>query len=126
VLDAARRAAVTDQWYYTHAGAVHGPVAGAELRRLARSGGLLPGDLVWPAGWQPRNGVPAEAALRFHETPPADPLAGIDSPPLPDWLPELAAAQASGEDLAALPSPPPAAWLPDVSRAEESGPPTRE
>jgi hypothetical protein len=114
---------MTDQWYYTHAEGVHGPVTGADLRRLAHSGGLLPTDLIWPVGWEPLDGVPAEAALRFPEAPPADPLGGVVPPSFPNWLPELAAALASGEDLASLPSPPPHLWLPDVSRAEGSDPP---
>jgi GYF domain 2 len=117
---------MTDQWYYTHAEAVHGPVSGGELRRLVRAGGLLPVDLVWPVGWEPLDGIPAEAALRFPEAGPTDPLAGIAPPSFPGWLPELAAALASGEDLAALPGPPPEAWLPDVSRGEEPPFPSTE
>ena len=36
-------------------------------------------------------------------------------PPVPDWLRELADAQAAVGDLTRLPPPPPASWLPDVS-----------
>jgi uncharacterized protein DUF4339 len=111
---------VTDRWFYTHGKAVHGPVSGSDLRRLAYAGGLLPTDRVWPAGRHPHEGVPAEAAIPFPDAPTSDPLAGIVPPPLPDWLPDLAAAVASGADLADLPSPPPEAWLPDVGRAEGS------
>jgi hypothetical protein len=109
---------VSDQWYFSHAGVVHGPVGAADLLRLAHAGGLLPLDLVWPAGREPGDGVRAEAALRFPDALPA----GV-APPLPDWLPELTSALASGEDLAALPSPPPESWLDDVGRAEKSPPP---
>ncbi len=41
---------MSDQWFYSHAAAVHGPVSGDDLRRLAHTGGLLPEDLVWPVG----------------------------------------------------------------------------
>ncbi|MGF1577767.1 MAG: DUF4339 domain-containing protein [Gemmataceae bacterium] len=37
-------------WYYTQNGQQCGPVDGEELNRLARSGTLLPDDLVWTEG----------------------------------------------------------------------------
>jgi hypothetical protein len=115
---------VSDQWRYTHAAGVYGPVSGDELRRLVQTGGLGPEDMIWPEGGNPLEAVPALAALRFPRRTPVDPV--DEAPDLPEWLPELAAALASGEDLAALPCPPPAAWLPDVRRTEGPAPPTRE
>ena len=67
---------MSDQWYYSHAAGVHGPISGDDLRRLAHTGGLLPEDLVWPVGWEPLDAISAEAALRFPEPPPLDPAAG--------------------------------------------------
>jgi GYF domain 2 len=109
---------MSDQWYYSHDQAVHGPVSGDDLRRLVQSGGLIPEDLVWPVGWEPLDGVPAEAALRFPEPPPVDPTGAEPARALPAWLPYLAEALRSGDDLAALPPPGLASWLPDVQATE--------
>ena len=111
---------MSEQWYYMHAQAVHGPVSGDELRRLVRTGGLDRVDLVWPAGWDPLDGVPAEAALRFPEPAPADPVGRERAPELPAWLPDLAAALAVGDDPAALPNPSPDSWIADIRNAEET------
>ncbi len=112
---------MSDQWFYSHAHAVHGPVSGDDLRRLAHSGGLVPEDLVWPVGWEPLNAIPAEAALRFPEPPPLDRAASeAPRPPFPSWLPDLAAALWSGADPATLPVPAAEAWLADVRRAENA------
>ncbi len=111
---------MADQWFYSHAAAVHGPVSGDDLRRLAHTGGLIPEDLVWPVGWDPLNAIPAEAALRFPEPPSIEPVPGKPPPPpFPAWLPDLAAALRAGTDPAGLSTPPPASWLADVRRAEE-------
>jgi hypothetical protein len=108
-----------DQWYYSHAQAVHGPVSGDELRRLAQTGGLDPVDLVWPVGWEPLDAVPAEAALRFPKPPPVHPALGKPAlPPLPPWLPDLAEVLRTGGDPQALPAPRPESWLGDVRRVE--------
>jgi hypothetical protein len=109
---------VSDQWYYLHAQAVHGPVSGDELRRLVGTGGLLPEDLVWPVGWDPLNGIPAEGALKFPEPLPVNPVGPGPAPPLPQWLPDLAKALSAGDDPAALPIPSAETWLADIRSAE--------
>jgi hypothetical protein len=111
---------VSDQWYYLHAEAIHGPVSGDELRRLVQTGGLDPVDLVWPIDWDPLDAVPAEAALKFPELPPADSVGTRPPPsPLPAWLPDLAEVLRAGQDPSALPTPPPESWIADVRRVEE-------
>lgn len=44
------------EWHYSVGGQKHGPVTTGELRRLAKSGQLAEGDLVWKEGmseWRP-------------------------------------------------------------------------
>lgn len=116
---------MSDKWHYTHAGATHGPVSGAQLRGLIETDGIAPDDLIWPADVAASQAVRADAALAF-PTPAA--VEALDyqpaPPPLPPWLPELAAALAAVKDLAALPPPSPGAWLPYVRRAEDAARPT--
>ena len=48
-------------WYFARGGNRSGPVPREELQRQARTGGLLPGDLVWTQGmeqWQAADSVP--------------------------------------------------------------------
>ena len=118
---------MSDQWYYTHAEAIYGPVSAEELRRLVVTGNLLPADLVWPAGFDPTAAAPAEAALQFPTPASTEPAVADPLPEsLPEWLPELAAALAAVDDLATLPTPLPESWLSDVRRAEEPPPPSEE
>src|SRR5687768_9599724 len=42
--------AVNQEWYYSIGGDRQGPVAAAELKRLADAGTLKPTDLVWKDG----------------------------------------------------------------------------
>jgi len=123
---------VSDQWYFRHAGTIHGPVSADELRRLARTGGLLAADLIWSAGVDASTAVPAEAALSLAVPVPAG-RAGCESAatPVPDWVRDLAAVFAQGRDPGSLPHASFASWLADVRRAEENarpakGPPPRE
>jgi serine/threonine protein phosphatase PrpC len=115
-----------DRWYYTHAGKTLGPVAAAELRRLASTGQLMPNDLIWPEGGQQSGGVPAQAAIDFTApasaaTPPASPPPSapttVPTPaPKPDWLDDIRAAQKTERKPAASAQPD---WLEDVRAAEK-------
>jgi hypothetical protein len=118
---------VSDEWYYTHGDEVHGPVSADELRRLARTGGLLPADLIWSAGVDASTAVPAEAALSLAAPAAADP-AGSEpaATPVPEWVRDLADVLAEGGDPASLPHAPFASWLADVRRAEENARPAKE
>jgi hypothetical protein len=52
---------IADEWYYTHSGAEHGPVTGAELKRLVGLGQVAADDHVWTEGmdyWQRVRDVP--------------------------------------------------------------------
>ncbi len=44
------------EWYYAKGDKKHGPVSSKQLKQLARTGELLPTDLVWKEGaadWKP-------------------------------------------------------------------------
>src|SRR5215210_3804494 len=77
----------TSQWFYGRDGAQHGPIAEAELRRLAEAGELRPHDLVWREGmaqWQPAQDVPglfATVPLGPPPIPPAGQPPGAYAPP---------------------------------------------
>ncbi len=49
------------QWYYSKDGSQFGPVDDTELRRIARSGELTPGDFLWSESmgeqWQPASSI---------------------------------------------------------------------
>lgn len=70
------------EWYYAKGNDKHGPVSSKQLKQLARTGELLPNDLVWKEGapdWKPAkllNGL-------FPETKQAP------KPPLPPTPPAL-------------------------------------
>lgn len=54
------RAASSVIWHYAKGGVTHGPVASAELKRLAATGGLSAQDLIWKEGmkeWRPAGDV---------------------------------------------------------------------
>jgi TM2 domain-containing membrane protein YozV len=51
---------VTQEWYYSVDGGREGPVAAAELKKLADAGSLKPDDLVWKDGmsdWAPAKSI---------------------------------------------------------------------
>jgi hypothetical protein len=107
---------VTDRWFYTHEGKTHGPVSAAEIKRLAAAGLLLPTDLLWPAGTDPKGAVSVAAAVAAE--PPAP-----TGPAVPDWLGDVALAERSGA-AAAVPRPPALLhWLDDIRRIEGQRPP---
>lgn len=48
------------EWHYSNGGQQHGPVSAADLKALAKSGNLLPTDLIWKEGmaeWKPASNV---------------------------------------------------------------------
>src|SRR4051812_37698840 len=67
---------MTREWYYRSGDSTHGPVSGAELNRLTRTGEVQPDDLVRKDGGS--NWVPA-ARVRGLFTP----AAAADPPPAP-------------------------------------------
>jgi serine/threonine protein phosphatase PrpC len=99
---------MSDRWYYTHAGQTLGPVAAAQLRKLAAAGQLSPTDLIWPEGRDRGQAVEAQAAIDFGTpaTPPAN---------KPDWLDDIHATESKKRPAASI-SPD---WLDDVRAAEE-------
>ncbi len=69
-------------WYFARGGVRTGPVPKEELDRQARTGGLIPSDLVWTEGmaeWQPAGSVPG----LFPEGEPAAPPVPSMPPPRP-------------------------------------------
>ena len=48
------------EWHYSKDGQQHGPVSASDLKNLAKSGDLLPTDLIWKEGmaeWKPASNV---------------------------------------------------------------------
>ncbi|MFO1043296.1 MAG: DUF4339 domain-containing protein [Planctomycetaceae bacterium] len=48
------------EWHYSNGGQQHGPVSSAELKAMAKSGDLLPTDLIWKEGmaeWKPASNL---------------------------------------------------------------------
>ena len=48
------------EWHYSKDGQEHGPVSASDLKNLAKSGALLPSDLIWKEGmaeWKPASNV---------------------------------------------------------------------
>jgi len=73
------------EWYYAKGNKQHGPVSVAELKKLADSGELKPGDLVWRDGmeqWAPARNDPALKRL-FPQEVPAPPPKPAKPPPKP-------------------------------------------
>jgi len=64
------------EWHFTKAGEQHGPVTAAQLKELAKSGELLPEDLVWKEGmseWKPARSVNGLLSARPAPPPPPTP-----------------------------------------------------
>jgi serine/threonine protein phosphatase PrpC len=93
---------MADRWSYTHGGSPKGPVTHAQLQQLAATGKILPTDLVWPEGGDPRRAVPASSILpasAFRQTGPG-----------PNWSGKVAKALSSGSAAGkAMPD-----WVSDV------------
>ena len=75
---------MSNNWFYTHADAVHGPVSTEELFGLVKTGGLILEDMIWPESVPATAAVRAEAAIAFPSAPVE--AAGLPSPPLPEWV----------------------------------------
>src|SRR5450755_4314330 len=117
-----------DRWYYTHAGATHGPVSGVQLGGLIETDGIAPDDLTWSVGVAASQAIRAGAALAFPAATAVEPtdFQPAPPPPPPDWLHRLAEALAACGDVANLPPPPAQTWLPDLRRAEQPSRPGEE
>jgi hypothetical protein len=103
------------QWWFARGDEQFGPVSAAELRRLASTGGLSPGDLVWREGlaeWAPAarlkglfpetpaTSAPREPASAVRTATDADKPAPIAPPPEPP-------AEMATQETAELPADPP-------------------
>lgn len=56
------------EWHYSKEGKQHGPVSASVLKNLAKTGNLLPTDLIWK-GWGKRSQPPvAFVANAFGDT----------------------------------------------------------
>ncbi len=111
---------MSDTWFYTHAGAVHGPVSTEQLLRLAATGGLRPDDRIWPESVDPAAAVLAEAALVFPSPVPAGTPRLPPTASLPEWVRALTDAGLDVPALESLANPPARAWLDDVRRLEQT------
>jgi hypothetical protein len=76
---------MADQWYYAHQGQQSGPVSIEQLKQLAASGQLQPGDLVWKQGmaaWAAANTVEGVFSAAGSPAPPP-PGAAPGAPGIP-------------------------------------------
>ncbi len=83
---------MSSKWFWAHDGKKHGPVESMEIHALARSGRLLPTDLIWKEGladWVEARKVKG----LFPNQPPAlpprvPPTTNVQSnqPPQPMWV----------------------------------------
>lgn len=93
---------MSGRWYYFHEGATHGPLSEQEIKDRVQHGKLLENDLVWKAGGDRKDAVPARAILDFSQSPAA-------SSSTPDWLQDVARAERSGP----VPGPSSSAAVPE-------------
>jgi hypothetical protein len=79
------------EWHYSRGDQQHGPVSAADLKTLAKSGELLPSDMIWKEGmaeWKPAGSIKGlfpDSSAKSSRTSP---------PPIPKTVP-LAPAQNS-------------------------------
>jgi hypothetical protein len=93
---------MAEQWYYAHDGQQTGPVSTEEIKQLAASGQLQPGDMVWKQGmaaWSPASsvegllaGAPGASSPGAPPSVPASPAQPGGHPvsmriTLPNWSP---------------------------------------
>jgi hypothetical protein len=106
-------------WYYSRGGKVTGPIRTDELKLQAALGVLRHSDLIWPSNSAHNVAVEAGAALDFLA------LKAMISA-LPDWISDVAKAEALASappQLATKPPDPGApAWLADIHRLLNSPP----
>ena len=83
------------QWYYSKAGQRQGPVSEEQLRQLAATGQLQPGDLIWKEGmsqWTAASSItglfaaPQAAPPLLPNTSPAKPAPGVFPRGFYSWL----------------------------------------
>src|SRR5438477_581880 len=93
-------------WYYAVDGQRQGPVPFDQLRRLAASGQLTPGDLVWTQGmadWQPAGSIPSLAPPRVQQPKPIpQPYAYAHAPQTVQYQSPIAAGGGSGASYQGL------------------------
>lgn len=85
---------MASMWYYIHEGRQYGPVSGAEIKKLAAGGQLLPTDLVWKDGmpeWVPASRIKGLFTPLVANNPsPSQPSDPIESPSVsPGKVPQL-------------------------------------
>jgi hypothetical protein len=93
---------MANEWHYSVKGERSGPVAAAELKRLADSGQLAPTDLVWKEGlqnWVAASSVKGLFANRPAVPPPLPPQ-GVAAPTVDDLKPKVEAAARATADAA--------------------------
>ena len=118
---------MADRWLYKHNNAVHGPVEQKKLEQLATIGELLPSDLVWAEGEDPRRGVEALSLLSVEAFGKvlAEVDQGLSTPPTspgatPDWLKDVQAAPAPTQPPAPSETPD---WLANPKNKAAAKPP---
>lgn len=97
---------MTDQWFYSKLGRKLGPFTLAELEEHARSGRLLPTDMVQPMGvqrWVPAAAVPG--LFRPHKAPVPAASAPAAPPPMPEWVKQMMEAPPEPEGPAGAVAP---------------------
>ncbi len=104
---------MSENWFYSHAGRVHGPLSAEQLLGLAGTGALNPDDLIWPQSIDPVAAIPAASALAFPDAPPVPPTSRPPSP-LPEWVRALTEAGLDARALEGMRPAPPQQWLDDV------------
>lgn len=74
------------EWHYSKGGQQHGPVTAADLKTLAKSGELLPTDMIWKEGmaeWKPAGSLnklfPPTASTAPQKAPPALPSSATNA-----------------------------------------------
>jgi hypothetical protein len=69
---------MASQWYYARNGQKYGPITSAQLTNLAKTGQLLPSDLIWKDG-MPQWVAAGRSAQLFSQQQPS-PLVGTPAP----------------------------------------------
>src|SRR6476661_4377586 len=96
-------------WHYARGGAQLGPVSWEDLVNAARTGNLMPGDLVWTEGmaqWQAAATIPGlmpqPAPPPAYGAPPVQPGYGAPPPMQPGYAPARPAVRqpSMGDDAA--------------------------
>ena len=76
---------MANEWHYSKDGQQHGPVSASDLKNLAKSGDLMPTDLIWKEGmaeWKPASNVKGLFS--------ATPVSAVESPKASPASPQVA------------------------------------